>query len=642
MKVLASPRSPARPRGAIAPSPCRMARPAAAATLAGALTLLAALPGCIGVERADTEKRPERTEREPLPMEVDPIMRGTVAGEAILVGFEPTVVRGYGLVVGLNGTGSRVMPAEVRAFLLQEMTRRGVGDPKFGTGISPETMLNTNDVAAVVVEGVIDPGSTKETRFDVRIFSVPGSGATSLEGGRLWTTALRPGPILPGNRQAQMLAEARGPLFVNPFVDPTPSRSDSVNRISGRILDGGRVTKDMPLKLRLATPSHNRAMTLQSAINSVFPREPGQSDATAHGKSDDTILIAVPPSYREKPAEFVQLLRHMPIRVDATEQIAEAVRRSLLANPGASAAASWRWQALGRKALPSIQDLYDYPEEQPRFAALQAGAKLNDPLAVVPLVEMAGSGSLEHRLGAIDLLGAMGRNPAIDLGLRPLLDDPEVDVRLRAFEALEKRRDPIVAAKVLDEKFVVNLVPSKWPMVYVTQSGKPRLVLFGTDVEIARPTTLAVWSNRFMLKGEAGEEKIEVFYRPRDDGPPMIDRVTVDLPDFVVYLGHRPSPESPEPGLGMSYSETIGAVHEVWKAGYLGRTDFKAEQDRVLAAILRRENEQPTYDRDEFPMEDEAPPSAGGVPRESDLSTLMAPPAASLAPRSAPTDTVPR
>jgi len=611
-----------------------------------ALALLAAVAsvgigGCIGIESADPATKPGvRTDRDPLPMEVDPIMRGTVAGEAVLVGFEPTVVRGYGLVVGLSGTGSRVMPAEIRAFLIQEMTRGGVGDPTIGGDLSPEGMLNSNDVAAVVIEGVIEPGSTKDSRFDVRIFSVPGSGATSLEGGRLWTTALRPGPILSGSKQAQVLATSRGPLFVNPFVDPSPSKNDGINRLSGRILDGGRVKKDLPLKLRLATPSHNRATTLQSAINSIFPREPGQTNPTAAGKNDDTIVITVPPSFHSKPQEFVQLLRHMPLRVDATEQTAEAVRRSLLANPGAAGAASWRWQSLGKRALPSVQDLYDYPEEQPRFAALQAGAKLNDPLCVPPLIEMAKQSSLENRLGAIELLGTMGRNPAIDLGLRPLLDDPEVDVRLRAFEALEKRRDPTILARSLDDKFVINLVPSKTPMIYVAQSGKPKLVLFGMDMEIARPTTLTVWSNRFMLKGESSDEKIEVFYRPRDDGPPMIDRVNPLVSDFVAYLGHRPSPESPEAGLGMSYSETIGALHEIWKAGYLGRTDFKAEQDRVLAAIIRREKEQSEFDRPEFEEEDETSAEGpGAVVRGSDLSTL---PAASLDPKSKPADTVPR
>lgn len=598
--------------------------------------------GCSNIERADPSTRPgERVDRDPLPMEVDPIMRGTVAGEAVLVGFDSTVVRGYGLVVGLSGTGSRVMPADVRAFLIQEMTRRGVGDPTIGGDLTPEAMLNSNDVAAVIVEGVIQPGSTKDTRFDVRVSNVPGSGATSLEGGRLWTTDLRPGPILSGNKQAQVLAESRGPLFINPFIDSSPTRTDSVNRTAGRILDGGRVKKDMPLKLRLATPSHNRAMTLQSAINSIFPRESGQTNPTAHGKSDDTIVITVPPSFHEKPQEFVQLLRHMPIRVDATEQTAEAVRRSLLANPGAAGAASWRWQALGKRALPSVQDLYDYPEEQPRFASLQAGAKLNDPLCVAPLIQMAKQGSLDNRLGAIELLGAMGRNPAIDLGLRPLLDDPDVDVRLKAFEAMEKRRDPTILARVLDDKFVVHLVPSKSPMIYVSQSGKPTLVLFGLDMEIARPTTLTAWGNRFMLKGESTEPKIEVFYRPRDDGPPMIDRVNPAVSEFVAYLGHRPSPESPEAGLGMSYSETIGALHEIWKAGYLGRTDFKAEQDRVLAAIIRREKEQTEFDRPEFEEDVDETAGSATVVRGSDLSTLPMP-ASSLDPKSKPADTVPR
>lgn len=610
--------------------------------------MIAAIGGgaCTNVEKAaprtSTGERAERPVRDPLPMEVDPIMRGTVAGEAVLIGFDSTVVRGYGLVVGLNGTGSRVMPAEVRAFLLTEMTRQGVGDTTLGSDITPEAMLNSNDVAAVIVEGVIEPGSTKDTRFDVRVVSVPGSGATSLEGGRLWTATLRPGPILSGSKQAALLAEARGPLFVNPFVDPTPTKNDSINRTSGRILDGGRVVKDMPLKLRLATPSHNRAMTLQSAINSVFPREPGQANVTAHGKSDDTILITVPPSHRDKPQEFVQLLRHMPIRVDATDQIAEAVRRSLLANPGAAGAASWRWQSLGPRALPSIQDLYDYPEEQPRFAALQAGAKLNDPLCVPPLIEMARKGSLENRIGAIELLGTMGRNPTIDLGLRPLLDDSDVDVRLKTFESLERRRDPTIMAKSLDGRFEIDLVPSKSPMIYVAQSGTPKLVIFGMDLEINRPTTLTAWSNRFMLKGESEEPRIEVFFRPRDDGPPVIDRVSPKMSDFVAYLGHKPSPESPEAGLGMTYSETIGAVHEIWKAGYLS-ADFKAEQDRVLAAILRREKEQKEYDRPEFESDEEEDETLapGMPPRGSDLSSLSTP-NAPLDPKSKPADTVPR
>ncbi|MFO0894584.1 MAG: flagellar basal body P-ring protein FlgI [Phycisphaerales bacterium] len=609
--------------------------------LVASLLLLAA---CSNVEKAGPRPQTgDRVNKDPLPMEVDPIMRGTIASETVMVGFDDTVVRGYGLVVGLKGTGSRIMPADVRAFLLQEMAKMGVGDPGLEFSVSPETLLNSNDVAAVVVEGVIPPGANKDSTFDVRVASVPGSGATSLEGGRLWTAPMRPGPLTSGNKQAAALAEARGPLFVNPFVDPNPGRSDTISRLSGRILDGGRVLKNMPLKLRLATPSHNRAMTLQTTINSVFPREPGQDDKTAHGKSDETISINIPPSYYGRTSDFVQLLRHTSINFEAVEQTATAVRRTLLANPGAAASASWRWQSMGAKAVPSFQDLYTYSEEQPRFAALQAGAKLNDAMVVPPLLDMARTGSHENRVGAIELLGAMGHNPAIDVGLRPLLDDPDVDIRLKTFEALEKRKDVVVLGKRIDDRFVVNLVPSKFPMVYVSQSGQPRLVIFGDDLSISRPATLAAWDNRFMLRADSGDEKVEVFYRPLDGGRPVVDRVTPSLPEFVLFLGHKPSPESPEPGLGLSYSETIGAVHEIWKARYLGRTDFKAEQDRVLAAITRMEKEKKDTERPEF--DDVATEEAAGPllasPRESDLNQLT-PPAAALDRGAKPADTVPR
>jgi hypothetical protein len=53
------------------------------------------------------------------------------------------------------------------------------------------------------------------------------------------------------------------------------------------------------------------------------------------------------------------------------------------------------------------------------------------------------------------------------------------------------------------------------------------------------------------------------------------------------------------PGLGLSYSETIGALHQLWRQGYL-KCDFKAEQDRILAAIIRSQKPDEAIDRPEF------------------------------------------
>jgi hypothetical protein len=567
----------------------RSARPAAM------LALLSAGAACTDmmVERADPAIEKARVDRSAVKVEsvdIDPIMRGTVASETALVGFDPTVVRGYGIVVGLRGTGSRQMPADVRAFLSQELAKRGFGSGQPGTpSVSPQDLLNSEDSAVVVVEGVIPPGASKHSKFDVRVIIAPGTSTTSLEGGRLLVADLRPGPLFTGSRQPSPLAEGGGSIVINPFVEPNATKRDTINRTSGRVLDGGSLLKDMPLKLRLATPSHSRAETIQNTINSLFPREPGQRDETAHGRSGESIDLTVPTSYRKRPSEFAELVRHTPLNIENPEQSATAIRRALLANPGAAGAASWRWQALGKRVLPMIEDLYQYPEEQPRFAALNVGAMLNDQLAVPPLLEMAKhSDSLTFRKESIGLLGRMGRNAEIELGLHELLDDPDVEVRLSAFEALERRGDPRITAIEMGRKFILNVVPSKHRMIYVTQTGQPRIVVFGEDLEVRRPMTLYTWEGRLIMRADAGDELIEVFHRDRPETPPAIDRVRPQVGALVAFFARRPTPDRPETGINLSYSETISALHELWRLKYID-CDFRAEQDRILADVLRND-----------------------------------------------------
>ena len=417
------------------------------------LLMIVASSSCSNIEKANPQPKSTFTQRPPIEMDVDPIMRGTIAGEAVLLGFNDTVVRGYGLVVGLKGTGSRAMPVEVRALLLREIGQRKQFDPLLSPNGSNARLLDTDDVSAVIIEGIIPPGAVAGTRFDVRVYAAPGTSTTSIEGGRLWMTDLRPGVLMTGAQQPFAIAEAGGPIFINPFSTSVAAGADAVDRLSGRILDGGTVLKDRPLKLRLATPSHNRSRTIQSAINGLFPRENDQKNDTARGKSDELIELTVPPSYSERTGEFAQLIRHSPVDIGATEQTANNIRRSLLANPGAAEAAAWRWQALGKKCIPVIQELYTNPEDQPRMAALEAGAKLNDPLAVPPLLEMIKSGPKENRQAAIRLLSKMDSNPTIDLGVRNFIDDRDIDVRFAAYECLRRRRDSSVRVMPLNGRF---------------------------------------------------------------------------------------------------------------------------------------------------------------------------------------------
>ena len=136
---------------------------------------LAPLPiglfGCSGIERTDRAPSSTRVDISNA-IEVPPILQGTISSEAILDGYDPVVVHGYGLVVGLNGSGSSDIPPAVRAHMIAMAARRGIGSESSGWGsLSPEALLDSFNTAGVVGEGVIPPRATEGRRFDIRIFA---------------------------------------------------------------------------------------------------------------------------------------------------------------------------------------------------------------------------------------------------------------------------------------------------------------------------------------------------------------------------------------------------------------------------------------------------------------------------------------
>jgi len=107
------------------------------------------------------------------------MLRGTIKQHVALMGYadtyddsyKPLVAAGYGLVVGLQGTGSSEIPPQVRAHMIADLARRGIGESTRGWGnLSPNQLLNSNETAVVIVEAVIPQAATgrKPTRAGMR------------------------------------------------------------------------------------------------------------------------------------------------------------------------------------------------------------------------------------------------------------------------------------------------------------------------------------------------------------------------------------------------------------------------------------------------------------------------------------------
>jgi len=516
------------------------------------------------------------------------VLRGVIGTEAVLRGLEPVLVSGYGLVVGLDGTGSSDMPTPVRARMEREMALKGVGQETMGMGyVTPTQMLNDVNTTVVLVQAVIPPGAPKGWRFDVFVSMLPGTSTTSLEGGKLWTTDLQPGLASPTGPQRTALAEAKGDVFINPFAAPEgDTGEDVIDRTTGRVLNGGVVRDPKPLVLLLNTPSHARSRAIASAINSHFPRGSGDRKAVAIPRNEERIEVNIPSRFRKDPVEFSQLM--LNTRVDTSFPTDWAVRytRALRDQPELAQQIAWRIRAIGKPALPFVRDMYDYPEAAPRFSAMEIGANLGDALAAPALLDIARDGPAALRLRAIELLGKLDSSPAINEALRLLLDDDELDIRIAAYEALNARGDVRIDHGWVEHKFRLDLVPAKKTLVYISQQGEPRIVIFGDAPELTRPMFVSVWSDRLMLTADSPAGNIRLFYRDNKTNEITTTSVQPGLADLTIFLAHTSTPEAPEPGLGLSYSLVVGALYGVWKDGGIDGA-FVAEQDKLAAEILR-------------------------------------------------------
>lgn len=151
---------------------------------------------------------------------------------ATIEGIRDNPLIGYGLVVGLNGTGDRqqtVFTTQMLANIMQKM----------GTQV-PSTM-RVNNVAAVFVTASLPPFARPGTAIDVTVSSV--GDAKSLEGGTLLLAPLRAS-------SGDVYATAQGPLSIGGYSAGPGGNSKQVNHPTvGRIPNGAIVEKDNSIQL---------------------------------------------------------------------------------------------------------------------------------------------------------------------------------------------------------------------------------------------------------------------------------------------------------------------------------------------------------------------------------------------------------
>jgi flagellar P-ring protein precursor FlgI len=212
---------------------------------------------------------------------------------------------GYGLVVGLAGTGDRVQTV----FSAQSLTNLL---ERMGLTVSP-TAIQVKNTAAVMVTATLPPFSQPGARIDGTVAAI--GDAPSLQGGILLMTGLK-GP------DGQVYAVAQGPLVLGGFVAGGQGNSKSVNHPTvGRMPNGAIVERGAPsvafgnrLHLQLQQADFATAARIASAVNSKF-------EGVAHADNSALITVDVPESWRKQPTEFIAEIESLTIEPDSTARI---------------------------------------------------------------------------------------------------------------------------------------------------------------------------------------------------------------------------------------------------------------------------------------------------------------------------------
>src|SRR5258706_11381777 len=228
---------------------------------------------------------------------------------ASLEGVRDNQLLGYGLVVGLNGTGDKrqtVFSAQALTNILQRM----------GVSVDPKSILVRN-MAAVMVTANLPPFAQPGTRIDITASSI--GDASNLQGGLLLLTPLKAA-------DGQTYAVGQGAVVTGGFVAGKSGNNQTVNHPTvGRVPAGAIVEKAPPsvapsktLKLQLHLADFTTAARIVEVLNAKFA---AGGPPVARAESSALVAVDVPASYLSRAVEFIAEMESLTVEADRIAKV---------------------------------------------------------------------------------------------------------------------------------------------------------------------------------------------------------------------------------------------------------------------------------------------------------------------------------
>ncbi len=226
---------------------------------------------------------------------------------AQLEGVRSNQLVGYGLVVGLNGTGDSTGTQFTTQSLVSMMERLGV--------TVDADKVKVDNVAAVVVTADLPPFARTGSTIDVAVASI--GDADNLAGGTLLMTPLKAA-------DGKIYAVAQGALVNGALAFGGKAAKVQKNHpTAARIPDGALVEREVPfvfgqqpeLNYRLKDSDFTTVARMSEAVNRHF------GGIYAHSLDAGQMQVRVPPAYHDRVVDFVSELERLDVVPDTLARI---------------------------------------------------------------------------------------------------------------------------------------------------------------------------------------------------------------------------------------------------------------------------------------------------------------------------------
>ena len=223
-------------------------------------------------------------------------------------GIRDNILVGYGLVVGLNGSGDSLNNSPFTKQSLEGMLER-LGVNTRGSG------LNTKNVAAVMVSANLPPFARQGSRIDLNVSTLGDS--KSLLGGTLLVT-----PLVGAN--GQVYAVGQGPVIVGGF-EAQGAAASIVKGVptAGRVPQGAIVEQEIgfelsnlkKIRISMKNPDFTTANRIANAINKFL------KDNSAYVEDPGTISLTTPDNYSNNMVKLLTDIEQLRVETDQPARV---------------------------------------------------------------------------------------------------------------------------------------------------------------------------------------------------------------------------------------------------------------------------------------------------------------------------------